>query len=258
MGQMQLCHVQAGQGGAAKVVREKGIAGGREQGMVKSCMLGCLDIGFCEWDAADIARQWSLLMRREAGVHPPFSTADLPHIGIFLSGSLSWILLLWEDTALCSAGMPYRHFKDPQLRSTLPWSSGIHRHAACKIYEEHSHYSEFTAQHNMVPTQAESSQVGSAPQTYSWAETKWCFAQVLRLKQRLSICWRALLRMAPAHQVLPAPADHLTPMTWRPLKRLTLRRLPKQVRTCLIMTLNEGLSRLQHTANKWRTLPGAA
>ena len=94
MGQMQLCHVQAGQGGAAKVVREKGIAGGREQGMVKSCMLGCLDIGFCEWDAADIARQWRLLMRREAGAHLPYSMAGLHYIGVFLSGSLPWSLLL--------------------------------------------------------------------------------------------------------------------------------------------------------------------
>ena len=71
MGQVQLWHVQGRQGDALKAAREKGIAGKGWQSSAKSHMLGCLDIDFCEWDSADIARQWRRLMRREAGGRLP-------------------------------------------------------------------------------------------------------------------------------------------------------------------------------------------
>ena len=77
MGQVQLCHVQARQGDALQAAREKGIAGKGWQSSAKSPMLGCLDINFCEWDAADIARQWRRLMSQEAGGHFP---AGIAHI----------------------------------------------------------------------------------------------------------------------------------------------------------------------------------
>ena len=67
-----------------------------------------------------------------------------------------------------------------------------------------------------------------------------CCDQVLRLKQSTVICQMALLRMVPARQLLHAPADHLIPMI--PLKRSTLRRLPEQVHTCLIVMTYDGLT----------------
>ena len=63
---------------------------------------------------------------------------------------------------------------------------------------------------------------------------------MLRLKQSTVIRQMALLRMAPARQLLHAPADPLIPMM--PLKRSTLRRLPEQVHTCLITVIHEGLT----------------
>ena len=48
-----------------------------------------------------------------------------------------------------------------------------------------------------------------------------------------------LLRVEPARQLLHAPANHLTSMTWHPLKRSTLRRSPERVRTCLITMVYE-------------------
>ena len=94
MGQAQLCRVQARQGDALKAAREKGISGKGWQSRAKSHMLGCLDIDFCEWDAADIARQWRRLMRQEAGGRLPFSMANLHCFGFFLSDGTSWSLLL--------------------------------------------------------------------------------------------------------------------------------------------------------------------
>ena len=52
----------------------------------------------------------------------------------------------------------------------------------------------------------------------------------------------ALLQMVPARQLLHAPADHLTPMKWHPLKHSTLRQLPETVRTCLNISMYEGLA----------------
>ena len=86
----------------------------------------------------------------------------------------------------------------------------------------------------MVSMQGESSQVGTAPYPRSSAEIELCFEQVLRLKQSTVIHQMALLRTVPAQQLLPAPADHLTLVTWQPLKRSTLKRSPERVRTCLI------------------------
>ena len=164
MGQMQLCHAQAGQSNAFRAAREKGIAGEAWQGRAKSHMLGCLDIDFCEWDAADIARQWRLLMRQEAGGHLPFST-----VFIFTS----WIPLLRPQrppTCLVLAGliyssdMPLPMFWTPHLQITLSWISGNHRHTACKAYLEHIHIIPDLL-HGMtwVSTQAESSSVSTAP-----------------------------------------------------------------------------------------------
>ena len=68
--------MQVRQGDALKAAREKGIAGKGWQSRAKSHMLGCLDIDFCEWDAADIARQWRRLMRQESGGHLPPGIAD--------------------------------------------------------------------------------------------------------------------------------------------------------------------------------------
>ncbi len=88
--------------------------------------------------------------------------------------------------------------------------------------------------------QGESSRVGTAPHPPDGANLDLCCEQVLRLKQSTVIRQMALLRMAPARQLLHAPADHLIPMTL--LKRSTLRRLLEQVRICLIKMLYEGLT----------------
>ncbi|CAK0783431.1 hypothetical protein CVIRNUC_006630 [Coccomyxa viridis] len=101
MGQVRLCHVQARQGDALKAAREKGIAGKGWQSRPKSHMLGCLDIDFCEWDAADIARQWRRLMRHEAGAE---AEAEHSHSsdGTAPDGACT-------SAAACASGSPHPH-----------------------------------------------------------------------------------------------------------------------------------------------------
>lgn len=60
-----------------QAVKGKASGKGKETVNDKPRMLGCLDIDFSYWNAADIARQWNALANKDAGASSPLHPTAL-------------------------------------------------------------------------------------------------------------------------------------------------------------------------------------